>query len=292
MVEFGEQLRRAREKKGITQQSLAEQLSVARQTISHWECGDRYPDLVTTEKISQILEISIEDLLAEKDMTKVAERNPVIENKMINSLMIVLYTVVIVELIFMPYERFMGINTKSVVDLLFSEKQELYYYIGRVGAVIQVAGFLYCLINAVRENLVPKKIGVGWGVFFISNFVIHCSYFIGVFSGNADLQLAAITFIDCLLNLIGVIASVFFFIKKSNAKIWGVILGIISLLGFFGDIIIAFWQNILERIQHNSYYIFQVDDCLMKTALYALIIYQAYVLYRKRRVVAEITEEK
>ena len=171
MVEFGEQLRRAREKKGITQQSLAEQLSVARQTISHWECGDRYPDLVTTEKISQILEISIEDLLAEKDMTKVAERNPVIENKMINSLMIVLYTIVIVELIFMPYERFMGINTKSVVDLLFSEKQELYYYIGRVGAVIQVAGFWYCLINAVRENLVPKKIGVGWGVFFISNFV-------------------------------------------------------------------------------------------------------------------------
>ena len=90
MVEFGEQLRRAREKNGITQQSLAEQLSVSRQTVSHWECGDRYPDLVMTEKISQILDISIEDLLSEKDMTKVAERNPVIENKMINSLMIVL----------------------------------------------------------------------------------------------------------------------------------------------------------------------------------------------------------
>ena len=292
MVEFGEQLRRAREKNGITQQSLAEQLSVSRQTVSHWECGDRYPNLVTTEKISQILEISIEDLLSEKDMTKVAERNPVIENKMINSLMIVLYTIVIVELIFMPYERFMGINTQSVFDFLFGGKQELYFYIGRVGSVIQVAGFLYCLINAIRASLVPKIIGAGWGIFFTSNFVIHCSNFIGVFSGEKNLQLAAITFIDCLLNLIGVIASLFFFIKKSNTERWGVILWIISVLGFFGDIIIDLWQNILEHMGHNAYYHLDFGDYIVKSALYVLIIYQAFVLYRKRRVVAEITEEK
>lgn len=42
MVEFGEQLRRAREEKGMTQQSLAEQLYVTRQAVSRWECGDRY----------------------------------------------------------------------------------------------------------------------------------------------------------------------------------------------------------------------------------------------------------
>ena len=34
MVEFGEQLRRAREEKGMTQQSLAEQLYVTRQAVS------------------------------------------------------------------------------------------------------------------------------------------------------------------------------------------------------------------------------------------------------------------
>lgn len=39
MVEFGEQLRRAREEKGMTQQSLAEQLYVTRQAVSRWECG-------------------------------------------------------------------------------------------------------------------------------------------------------------------------------------------------------------------------------------------------------------
>ena len=33
MVEFGEQLRKAREAKGMTQQSLAEQLYVTRQSV-------------------------------------------------------------------------------------------------------------------------------------------------------------------------------------------------------------------------------------------------------------------
>jgi DNA-binding XRE family transcriptional regulator len=39
MVEFGEQLRRAREAKGMTQQTLAEQLYVTRQAVSRWKCG-------------------------------------------------------------------------------------------------------------------------------------------------------------------------------------------------------------------------------------------------------------
>ena len=45
MAEFGEQLRKAREEKGMTQQSLAEKVYVTRQTVSRWEGGERYPDL-------------------------------------------------------------------------------------------------------------------------------------------------------------------------------------------------------------------------------------------------------
>ena len=92
MVEFGEQLRRAREEKGMTQQSLAEQLYVTRQA----ECGDRYPDLLTTKKISQILEVSLDDLLSGKEMEKVVERNPVIEKKSVNNIMIALYAFVVI----------------------------------------------------------------------------------------------------------------------------------------------------------------------------------------------------
>ncbi|MGO5207911.1 helix-turn-helix transcriptional regulator [Bacillota bacterium LCP21S3_F9] len=54
MVEFCEQLRRAREAKGMTQQSLAEQLHVTRQSVSRWECGDWYPDLLLSDELGAV----------------------------------------------------------------------------------------------------------------------------------------------------------------------------------------------------------------------------------------------
>ena len=99
MVEFGEQLRRAREKTGLTQQTLAEKLYVTRQTVSHWECGDRYPDLLTTKRLSDILEVSLDDLLSGNEMDKVVERNPVVENRVANNVMIFFYAVIIFSLV-------------------------------------------------------------------------------------------------------------------------------------------------------------------------------------------------
>lgn len=63
MAEFGEQLRKAREEKGITQQTLAEELYVTRQTISRYENGERYPDIVTLKKMSAFLGVSTDYLL-------------------------------------------------------------------------------------------------------------------------------------------------------------------------------------------------------------------------------------
>ena len=95
MIEFGEQLRRAREAKGMTQQSLAEQLFVTRQAVSRWECGDRFPDLLTTKKISTILDVSLDDLLSGKEMKKVVERNPIIESTLMNNIVLALYAFIV-----------------------------------------------------------------------------------------------------------------------------------------------------------------------------------------------------
>ena len=60
MAEFGENLKKARTEKGITQQTLADHLFVTRQAVSRWEGGSRYPDLMTAKKMSQFLDISLE----------------------------------------------------------------------------------------------------------------------------------------------------------------------------------------------------------------------------------------
>ena len=60
MAEFGENLKRVREKKGITQQTLADSLYVTRQAVSRWEGGSRYPDIMTAKKMAQFLEVSLD----------------------------------------------------------------------------------------------------------------------------------------------------------------------------------------------------------------------------------------
>lgn len=79
MAEFGENIRKAREKLGITQQTLADKLYVTRQAVSRWENGSRYPDLLTAKKLSQALDTTLDELLADDDMHTYPEVNPVIE---------------------------------------------------------------------------------------------------------------------------------------------------------------------------------------------------------------------
>ena len=43
---IGENLKRLRKEKGLTQEQLAERLNVSFQAVSKWECGDGYPDIV------------------------------------------------------------------------------------------------------------------------------------------------------------------------------------------------------------------------------------------------------
>lgn len=57
MIEFGEKLKQMREEKGMTQQTLAEQLYVTRQAVSRWECGARYPDLLTVTTTLQYVAV-------------------------------------------------------------------------------------------------------------------------------------------------------------------------------------------------------------------------------------------
>lgn len=55
----------ARQKKNMNQEDLAEQLGVTRQTISSWETGKSYPDIISVIKMSDIFDISLDKMLKE-----------------------------------------------------------------------------------------------------------------------------------------------------------------------------------------------------------------------------------
>lgn len=93
MVEFGEKLKQLREEKGMTQQKIAEKLYVTRQAVSRWECGARYPDLLTAKKIAQILDVSMDELLSGEELKQNVEKEPVLAKPIENIVQTVLYTI-------------------------------------------------------------------------------------------------------------------------------------------------------------------------------------------------------
>jgi len=52
-----------RQLRGLTQQELAEQTSVARTYITHLELGSRIPNLIIAKEIATALNCSLDDLL-------------------------------------------------------------------------------------------------------------------------------------------------------------------------------------------------------------------------------------
>lgn len=62
-IYFGENLKRLRLEKNLTQEKLADFLGVSFQSISKWERGDTYPDITMLPEIASFFKVSIEELL-------------------------------------------------------------------------------------------------------------------------------------------------------------------------------------------------------------------------------------
>lgn len=68
---FGEKLKNERTKKGWSQEQLAEQLFVSRQSVSKWENGQNYPSIEVIIKISDLFGLTIDELLrSDEELTK------------------------------------------------------------------------------------------------------------------------------------------------------------------------------------------------------------------------------
>lgn len=60
---LGQRIKEEREKKGLTQDSLANTLNVSRQAISKWELGTAYPDIERLIELSEFFNISLDSLI-------------------------------------------------------------------------------------------------------------------------------------------------------------------------------------------------------------------------------------
>ena len=64
---IGKKLVQFRKNKGLSQEELAEDVGVTRQTISNWELNETAPDLKQAQKLSEIFNISLDELVGNED---------------------------------------------------------------------------------------------------------------------------------------------------------------------------------------------------------------------------------
>ena len=84
-MEIGSVIKKLRQQKQMTQEELAEMLKVSVQTVSRWENGINYPDLVVLPEIAGLFHVTTDYLLGVKGEPKMAKLLTTKETFQVNS---------------------------------------------------------------------------------------------------------------------------------------------------------------------------------------------------------------
>ena len=63
MKTIGENIAYFRKKNKLTQEELAEKLSVTSQAVSKWECDTSYPDITSMQTLAKTLGVTVDELI-------------------------------------------------------------------------------------------------------------------------------------------------------------------------------------------------------------------------------------
>ena len=81
-MEFNNKLYELRKQKGLSQEELANRLNVSRQTVSKWEVGESSPDMEKLVAISELFDISLDELVLDKAVKKEEVSEQVVKSEL------------------------------------------------------------------------------------------------------------------------------------------------------------------------------------------------------------------
>lgn len=112
-MEFNEKLLNLRKEKGLSQEELGEKLGVTRQTVSKWELGSTSPKLDDLKKLSELFNISIDELTGnihdkENDIKK--DYNIPKKRRMISKIIKIIIVIILVLYLSFCLYKFLMLN--------------------------------------------------------------------------------------------------------------------------------------------------------------------------------------
>lgn len=276
MAEFGENLKKVREEKGITQQTLADHLYVTRQAISRWEGGSRYPDIMTAKKMAQFLEVSLDDLLSDDDMKLYVEKNAILDSSIAKRVQIILITLAamcsfVISLIYL--------SNYFIYDLIrFSSESEM------VKSILLTATLGFGCYAATKDKLNARIATVVCGIYLgtavltgIAGLIWHISFFtpMGLLGATA-------------LNLVFLVICIRFFCSKKIISpmpmyIGSGVYGIISIINFFTYF--GLYGDDIPNEIFRDMFMLRLFSLIQALLLLGLLLFMAYTLNHKRKLV-------
>lgn len=281
-----------RKEKNLTQVELAEKLHVTEKAISRWETGRGTPDISLLLPLSNILGVSISEILSGKEDEKSNESiKEIIEyidiskkrkNMKCLILSIIIYLITLffylsyLKEIYSSVHSYMNYAGALVINMIFSISILIanylitnYYYdkiedkekMKKTSYIILLVLYIIMIFNLtifgrmngeIRYNLIPFKT--------IAEYILHFNQF------NTDIVIINI------FGNIGIFMPIQYFILKIfKLKKFKHI--------FLIDIILIFIVEFLQFITHTG--IFDVDDMLLNL-LGMVLIYMFYYIFNKK----------
>nr|WP_316614723.1 helix-turn-helix transcriptional regulator [uncultured Ruminococcus sp.] len=289
MAEFGENIRKAREEMGITQQTLADKLYVTRQAVSRWENGSRYPDLLTAKALAKSLDTSLDDLLTDDDMRTYPEVNPVIEYPLHKRVQTALFAAAVVTNL-IEVIWYIGFILTANDRAFMTEWEKVAQLAGAISAALITGVLIYGLMKSIKDRITPNiaaRIAVMIvGVDMLIELVVqYCKFRNLTYTITAEVIAARIAFsiLYQLIDAAFIVSVLLFFCgKKPHSPIPVYIWAGLAIVGNLYGYLLTYIGTI-GTPQITKYMMTSSLRIFAQLLIPILFIYMTAVLHRKRK---------
>lgn len=130
-MKLGDKIIKLRKEKNLTQEDLANEIGVTRQTISNWELNETVPDLDQSKKISNVFKVSLDELVDNDNKEILIEKvnhTEKLAKTLLRIMYIIVFIVLFILLSFLIEKSYYRINTKKGVFLTCTIDNKEYKY--------------------------------------------------------------------------------------------------------------------------------------------------------------------
>ena len=211
-MDIGSKIKKSRTDAKITQEQAAEALDISRQTVSNWENGKFYPDIVSVLRMSDLYGVSLDYLLKGEVSMKdyldyVEESTNVVKSKVKLSKLILILSYLVIWAFNIMVSWFF--SAESISEAQAGAFQWL---------VLPVATIVISLLIGKNDFWGKRKwfAPIGFGLMFLLS--VYASYGMrenSIFN-QIDLQTITLFFIGAIASVIGIVLGYAFFTVEKN----------------------------------------------------------------------------